>query len=67
MDSRIRVEAINHNQAFEIIDKMASNANVEIENEKIIERIIENISETDGKINPTFLQLYMKELFAEAG
>ena len=66
LDSRMRVEPINYNQAFDIIDKMTHKANLQFEEQEIIDRIIQNISETDGRINPTYLQLYMKELYAEA-
>ena len=67
LDSRMRVEPINYEQAYDIILKMTNKANIQFEDEKIIDRIIQNIRETDGRINPTFLQLYMKELYTEAG
>ncbi len=64
LDSRMRVEPINYKQAYDIIDNMTQQADLKFEDQEIIDRIIQNISETDGRINPTFLQLYMKELYA---
>jgi Cdc6-like AAA superfamily ATPase len=64
LDSRMRVEPINYKQAYDIIDNMTQQANLRFEDQEIIDRIIQSISETDGRINPTFLQLYMKELYA---
>ena len=66
LDVRFRVEPISYSQAYDIIQKMTAFEQVDIESTDIIDRIIENVSESGGKINPTYLQLYMKELFSEA-
>ncbi len=66
LDSRMRIEPMTYSQAHEIIDKMTQKTDLQFENKEIIDRIIENISGSDGRINPTFLQLYMDRLYMEA-
>lgn len=66
LDSRLRVDPIDPKQAQVIINAIANHYNVNFENPLVIDRIIENLSESDGKINPTFLQIYMEQLCAAA-
>jgi AAA+ ATPase superfamily predicted ATPase len=67
LDSRLRVDPINPKQAQLIVKGIAKHNDVNFENQAVIDNIIANLSEADGKINPTFLQLYMERLCTEAG
>ncbi len=62
LDSRLRIDPIDTEQAHTIIEGMAAHYDIEFEDNSVIDRIIQNLSETDGKINPTFLQIYMEKL-----
>ncbi|MFK7810220.1 MAG: hypothetical protein AB8F74_20625 [Saprospiraceae bacterium] len=62
LDSRLRVDPISRSQARRIVIGMAEHYDVNFEDQKVVDRIIENLSEEDGKINPTFLQIYMEQL-----
>jgi hypothetical protein len=66
LDSRLRVDPIDPKQAQLIITGIAKHRDINFENQTVIDKIITNLSEADGKINPTFLQLYMEQLCAEA-
>ena len=65
LDSRIRIDNIDYNQAFEIIQSSTQTANIGISNESVIDRIIQNVSGVDGSVNPTYLQIYMDRIYHE--
>ncbi len=65
LDSRLHVDNINYEQAYTIIEQSTKQANIEINDKSIIDKIIENLKEVDGTINPTYLQVYMGRIYRE--
>ena len=55
----------NHEKEDELFYIIEGTLLMEVENEAIIHRIIQNVSEEDGKVNLTYLQLYLERLFEE--
>ncbi len=66
LDEQVRVKHMDFNTAQRIVEKMAEHAGLVIEDDGIIENIVNNICEEDGKVNLTYLQMYMEKLFQEA-
>jgi len=63
LEEQMRVKPVDKIAAATILRKMASHAGLEIENEDVIDKILLNVSEGDGKVNLTYLQLYMDRLY----
>lgn len=63
LEEQMRVKPVDKIAATTILRKMASHAGLEIENEDVIDKILLNVSEGDGKVNLTYLQLYMDRLY----
>ena len=65
LDNRMRLNHVSDENAAEIILNTLAQAGIELEERDIIESIIQNVSE-DGKVNLSYLQLYMQRLVVEA-
>jgi Cdc6-like AAA superfamily ATPase len=63
LEKQMRIKSVDKIAAATILRKMASHAGLEIENEDVIDKILLNVSEGDGKVNLTYLQLYMDRLY----
>ena len=61
-ENRLRIEPVSFAHAFLIIQKNLEYSSVEVENPNLIEKILDNISGENQKIDLTQLQLYMKRL-----
>lgn len=66
LDEQLRVKHISKDTAMRIVEKMAQQADIELEEEELVEKIVNNICEDNGKVNLTYLQHYMERLFSEA-
>ncbi len=65
LEEQVRIRHVDEKTTYEIIKHLLEEAEMEVENEAIIHRIIQNVSEEDGKVNLTYLQLYLERLFEE--
>ena len=65
LEEQVRIRHIDNRTAHTIIEELLKQADMEVENAAIIDRIIQNVSEEDGKINLTYLQLYLERLYEE--
>lgn len=62
LEEQMRVKPLDRFSAAEVIRRNLHFAKVDLDNEQVMERILQNVTEGDGKINLTFLQLYMHKL-----
>lgn len=67
LEEQMRVRHVDHAAASEIIAKTAKEADMLIEDVEVIEKIIRNVSEEDGRVNLTYLQLYLDRLREAVG
>ena len=65
LDEQVRVKQVTFDTAMRIVEKLAHQADFEFEDHSIIEKIVANICEEDGKVNLTYLQLYMEKLASD--
>ncbi len=65
LEEQVRIRHVDEKTTYDIIKHLLEEAEMEVENEDIIHRIIKNVSEEDGKVNLTYLQLYLERLFEE--
>lgn len=63
MEEQIRVRPVEYKAAKEIIKNMAQIADISFEPQSLIDKIIQNTQDESGKINLTYLQLYMERLY----
>lgn len=63
LDEQMRIKHIDHQSATEIVKNAIKKADIQVENDNVIERIVETIEEEDGRVNLTYLQLYMDKLY----
>lgn len=63
LEEQVRVRHVDKKTAARIITKSAEKADLVVNDEKVIDKIIQNVSEEDGKVNLTYLQLYMDRLY----
>lgn len=63
LEEQMRVKHLDRTSAAEVVRRNLHFAKIELENEDVMERILQNVLDGDGKkINLTFLQLYMHKL-----
>ncbi len=65
LEEQVRIRHVDNRTTHSIIAELLKQADMEVENAAIIDRIIQNVSEEDGKINLTYLQLYLERLYEE--
>lgn len=65
LEEQIRLRYVTFRQAEKIIKKSVDYADLQFEDHQVIKQILKNIQQEDGKINLTYLQVYMKKLFEE--
>jgi len=63
LDEQMRIKHIDHEAAKDILQNTIKNADIQIENEAVIDRIVKTVEEEDGRVNLTYLQLYMDKLY----
>ncbi len=63
LDEQMRVKHINHDAAKDIIRNAIDKVNIKVESDAVLERIIQTVEEEDGRVNLTYLQLYMDKLY----
>lgn len=66
LEEQIRIRHVDKVTAARIILQSAEKADLVIDSEEVMEKIIRNVSGSDGKINLTYLQLYMDRLYRAA-
>jgi len=66
LGEQFRVRPVDARTAARIITEMAERAGVTFDPPDLVQRIVEQITEPDGKVNLTYLQLYMERLYAAA-
>ena len=66
LEEQIRIRQVDRETAAQIIIQSAEKADLVIEGDQVVEKIIQNVSEEDGKVNLTYLQLYMDRLYKAA-
>lgn len=64
LEEQVRIKPIDRATAATIVRRISRHAGMDLENEAVIEKILRNVSEGDGKINLTYLQLYLDRLYA---
>ncbi|HMQ87984.1 MAG TPA: hypothetical protein PKB07_10380, partial [Flavilitoribacter sp.] len=62
LEEQVRVRPVSQETAVEVIKKASAEAGMVIEDPMVIDKIIQNVTE-NGKINLTYLQLYMDRLY----
>lgn len=62
LEEQMRVKHLDRFGAAEVVRRNLNFAKIELEDEQVMERILQNVTEGDGKVNLTFLQLYMHKL-----
>lgn len=65
LEEQVRIRHVGSSTAHSIIEHLLEEADMTVESDAIINRIIQNVSEEDGKINLTYLQLYLERLYEE--
>lgn len=65
LEEQVRLQHIDARTAVRIIKKMGRVINVEFADKEVIHQVIQNISGSDGRINLTYLQLYMRKLYEQ--
>lgn len=65
LEEQVRIRHVDEKTAHAIITNLLKDADMVVENDDIIRRIIQNVSEEDGKVNLTYLQLYLERLYEE--
>lgn len=65
LEEQIRIKHIGFKSAKDIVERMLKEADMQVDDDKIIEKIVTNVKEDNGKVNLTYLQLYMERLFKE--
>ena len=63
LDEQMRIKHIDHDTAREIVQNIATQASWEFSNDQLVDRIVDTIEEEDGRVNLTYLQLYMDKLY----
>ncbi len=63
LEEQLRVRPVPPETAAQIIHKTAAHADFVIEDPEVVEKIVKNVSEEDGKVNLTYLQVYMDRLY----
>ncbi len=63
LEEQIRIRPIDFRAAKEIILNMAKVADIDFDPPEIVDKIIKNTKDETGKINLTYLQLYMERLY----
>ena len=62
LEEQVRVRPVSQETAVEVIKKASAEAGMVIEDPMVIDKIIQNVTE-NGKVNLTYLQLYMDRLY----
>ncbi|MDX2067048.1 MAG: ATP-binding protein [Haliscomenobacter sp.] len=62
LEEQMRVKPLDRFSAAEVIRRNLHFAKIDLDNEQVMDRLLQNVTEGDGKINLTFLQLYMHKL-----
>lgn len=65
LEEQVRIRHVDKRTAHAVIAQLLEEADMTVESATIIDRIIQNVSEEDGKINLTYLQLYLERLYEE--
>ena len=66
LEEQVRVKHVDNDTGMRIVEKLAQEAELILEDQEVIQKIVENVCDDDGRINLTYLQLYMERLFQEA-
>ena len=64
LEEQMRVKHLDRYGAAEVIRRNLHYAKFDVEGEPVMDRILQNVTEGDGKVNLTFLQLYMYKLLS---
>lgn len=65
LEEQVRIRHVDDKTTHSIITHLLEEADMVVEDDNIIQRIIQNVSEEDGKVNLTYLQLYLERLYEE--
>ena len=65
-DKRLRVEPMGRARTEEVITRSAVKFNIWLENEEVPEQVIEALSEGKGRVELTYLQVFLDQLYQEA-
>ncbi len=65
LEEQVRIKHLSFKKTKEVVKRMISEADMEVSDEEVIDRIVTNILEENGKVNLTYLQLYMERLYVE--
>ncbi|MCB0654259.1 MAG: ATP-binding protein [Saprospiraceae bacterium] len=65
LEEQVRVKHMSFRKAKEVVKSMMEKAAMQVEDEGIIDKIVGNILEDNGKVNLTYLQLYLERLYRE--
>lgn len=62
-DFRIRVEKLNRTELIEVISGITKNAEIQVANESIIDKIIDKLRDKKEGVELTYLQVYIEKLY----
>lgn len=65
-DFRIRVEKLNRKELVEVITGTTTKAEIALENEFIVDKIIDNLRDKKEGVELTYLQVYLERLYKNA-
>jgi len=66
LEEQFRVRPVDARTATKIIRQMSLRAGVAFETPELVQRVVKEITDADGKVNLTYLQLYLERLYAGA-
>lgn len=65
-DKRIRVEQMSRSKTQEVITRTTGKFDIQLDDESLPDRIIEVLSEGEGRVELTYLQVFLDRLYQEA-
>ena len=65
-DKRLRVEPMSRAKTQEVIRKTTTNYDIDLEDDTVPEQVIEVLSEGEGRVELTYLQVFLDRLYQEA-
>lgn len=66
LEEQFRVRPVDARTATKIIRQMSLRAGVAFETPELVQRVVKEITDADGKVNLTYLQLYLERLYVGA-
>ena len=62
LDEQVRIKHLDADTAMRVIEKIGHQHDMEFESVEVVEKIVANIMDDSGKVNLSYLQMYMEEI-----